>query len=271
MKLDKTQARRYQESSDFTALMSMAAAFGLATFAGIPGMVLAVPLTVFAAYAKAKADAFGEVADDPPRLDFHKLTLFKPIGFGQVSVRTDFEQTLHKFLGHEFHFAVALLGLRISLERSQGAEALVKGVTTAADTRQRDEVALMRALQDQAARHNLQVCVDNAIASLELAPSVNIGYYELRQALPQTTKPQQQLTVEDRRQLMLQFVQAHAHALFNDYRLGDVGFADLSPLQSIIEKQEFKTVPDILLDKAWCATTSEFIRSHRKILDEDFA
>jgi hypothetical protein len=151
-----------------------AAAVALAaTGVGIPaGAGAAVIAGLASAGAWFLGDRYQELANDPPRRDFHLVSTFGPVNFTLQRAATEDEATWQEFLKSTFSLALAMRALVRSLERHDGAV----NSTSAQAVR-------AKLLQIDAIRHNTAACAKLAGEIVAMRSKVNRSWAQLRNAL----------------------------------------------------------------------------------------
>jgi hypothetical protein len=135
------------------ALCTLAPLLGGVALAGPFALGVGAALGIGAAVTAWKAATYGKLASDPPRLDYDQIDRFARIELTLSPSDDRFEAALQTFLAESLNAGKALDALLVSLERQQGAEAVLKGrIGYADDAAEAKEAELS---QRQALAYNL--------------------------------------------------------------------------------------------------------------------
>src|SRR5215208_4698110 len=155
----------------------VAAGFGLtAALSGLFSPGSAALYGAASAFSWYAGNRWGQLSADPPRADFDTVDRFERVELALSAPETEFEATLQGFAGETLQQTGALTALVASLERFDGAEAVLNDPNNP----EREKAAEFLPLQREAAEHNLAVVRETQGNLLEIGPKVNSDWSVFR-------------------------------------------------------------------------------------------
>ncbi len=253
------------------AICTLAGLLGGAAALGPIGIGIGAALGVGAAVTAWKAATYGQLALDPPRIDYDQIDRFERIELTLSPSDDEFEATLQRFLKESLNAGRALNALLVSLERQQGAEAVLKGkVGSAEDAAVAKDAELW---QRQAISHNLAAytellqgpmilegaALDNAwldFRSGALGSAINEAWLEYRQSNLSGGVPlirDIQAARNRTKELRERFNKAKV-----EYKLAEFGVTDFRVVHWAfdhpslsLDSPRLSNLPENLFDKEW--------------------
>jgi hypothetical protein len=143
------------------------------------GAAAAATMGIAAAVAAGLSGGMGIFAACPPRIDFDNVEAFERTDLRLSDPQSELESSLQGFLIEQLNLRKALGILVASLERQQGAEAVLRGEIGSQEDAER--ASEFEPLQREATIQSLVAYSELLRNSLELAPEVNDAWRHFRQ------------------------------------------------------------------------------------------
>lgn len=239
-------------------------AAGLAvTGVGVPAAAgVAVIAGLASGIAWYTSGRYQELANDPPRDDFQKISLFKPSHFNLHKPAPEFEATWQNFVAKNVLLASAMRALIVSLERYDGAAMVTEVRSRSAQIKQIEAIV-----------HNATACVQQLEAMAALRSEVNVIWKQHRSALVSAGWGNDSMALEAWPDKFNQLWRTCLPQLRDEYNLSPSDISEVEGIvhQRIKEQKSLPTLPRVLLDASWANTMKNLaaqLRSMSTAYDE---